>query len=105
MSSSFWNSRLQLEPSAAEKQAELYFFYKPEIKYQLYNATIQGGLFRDDKGEITSTPESFVLSQAIGITFSIPRYCITYQVVFQGKEAISQFYNQSYASLVMAYRF
>jgi len=104
-SSSYWHSRLQLTGSSTNSPMELFLYYKPEVKYQLYNATIQGGLFRSDKGPILSEIKPFVFSHEVGIRFSIPRYCFAYYVTFQSKEALGQFYNQSYASLALAYRF
>ncbi|GHN01154.1 hypothetical protein WSM22_26430 [Cytophagales bacterium WSM2-2] len=102
-SSSYWHSRLQLAPTG--RQPELFLYYRPEIKYQVYNATIQGGMFTADKGPILSDIKPFVFSHEVGVRFSVPRYCIGYNVVFQSKEAASQFDGEWYASMMVAFRY
>jgi lipid A 3-O-deacylase len=100
-SSTFWNSRLQLTQASTDGRAvEWFLFYKPEIKYQLYNATIQGGYFKSDKGPIISDIKPFVVTHEVGVRFSVPRFSVGYTVVFQSREARGQFYRQSYASLI-----
>jgi lipid A 3-O-deacylase len=103
-SSSFWSSRLDHTGSLDENEAldqtlELFFFYKPEIKYQVYNATIQGGMFTQDKGQILSEVNPFVFSHEFGVQLSRPKFSIRYSMIFQTKEAKSQFLNQSYGNL------
>lgn len=103
-SSSFWSSRLDHAGSLDENEAldqnlELFFFYKPEIRYQVYNATIQGGMFTQDKGQILSEVVPVVLSHEFGVQLSRPRFSIRYSMIFQTKEAKSQFLNQSYGNL------
>ncbi len=104
-SSGYWHSRLQLENTATDNRVEFFLYYKPELKYQVYNATIQGGLLREDKGRITSDVKPFVMSHEIGVSFSVPRYSIAYQIAFQSKEAKTQFYSQSFASVIATFRF
>ncbi|HZX73734.1 MAG TPA: lipid A deacylase LpxR family protein [Cyclobacteriaceae bacterium] len=105
-SSSFWQSRLQFANDPLDtRKVEFFFFYKPELQYHVYNATIQGGMFSHDDVQITSDVKPFVLSHQIGVQFSIPRFSLGYSVTFQSKEAQTQFYNQSYASLVGSFCF
>jgi lipid A 3-O-deacylase len=105
-SSSYWNSRLQLVKDLRNfHSTELYLFYQPSVGYQLYNATIQGGLFRRDKGVIVSEVVPFIISHKIGIRFSAPKYSFGYHVTFQTREAETQFHRQSFASLMAAFRF
>ncbi len=99
-SSSFWSSRLATKESAEENLGfELFIFYKPEIRYQIYNATIQGGMFSSDKGLVLSDINPIVLAHEFGVQFSRPRFSIRYSMTFQSKEAKSQFFNQSHASI------
>lgn len=104
-SSSYWHTRLQTGIEPEENRRELFLYYKPTLRYQLYNATIEGGMFSNDKGPIVAEPEPLVFAHEIGIQFSTPRYSLAYQVVFQSKEAKGQFYNQSHGSLFVALRF
>lgn len=104
-SSTYWDSRLYQTSAPSENHIEWFFFCKPEIKYQVYNATIEGGMFTDDKGPILSDISPFVLSNEFGLRFSLPRFSLGYTIVFQTREAQSQFHTQSYASIVGSFCF
>lgn len=103
--SSYWHTKLAASENAASNYRELFVYYKPALSYQLYNATIEGGRFNNEQRGIVSVPEPLVLAHEFGLRFSTPRYCLAYQLVFQSKEAKSQFRNQAYGSLTMAFRF
>jgi len=104
-SSSYWLSRIGTSNILEHGGIEWFLYYKPEVGYQLYNATIQGGLFNTDKGPILSDVSPFVFSHEIGVRFSSLRYCVGYSVSFRSKEAKSQFSNESFASIFLSYRF
>lgn len=73
--------------------------------YQLYNATSQGGLFRSDKGLITSSIEPFVLSNEFGVVGSLSRYTASFRLTFQTKETRLQENNHSFGRIQLLYRF
>ncbi len=102
--SSYFHTKLQATADEGSSIHELFFYYKPSLSYQLYNATIEGGRFDEQQG-ISLNPEPFVFSHEIGLRFSTPRYCLAYQFVLQSKEARGQFRNQAYGSLILAFRF
>jgi lipid A 3-O-deacylase len=99
--SSYWNAVIDKEAL----KTEWFFYYHPQMTYQLYNATIQGGMFRSDKGPIVSEIKPFVLSHQFGGMASYKRYSLRFAVVFQTKEAKTQRDNHNYASLEGHYRF
>jgi lipid A 3-O-deacylase len=99
-SSSFWSSRLESSENSDDNGApEWFLFYKPEVKYQAYNATIQGGMFAKDKGQILSEVNPLFFSHEFGVQLSRPKFSVRYSMFFQSKEAKNQFLNQSYASI------
>ena len=102
--SSYWNSRLQTSNETVIKK-ECFFFYKPQLQFQLYNATVQGGFFRENKGPIISRTEPVVINHQVGLSFSGRRYSATYYVCFESKESKSQFNKHSYAGFNFARRF
>ncbi len=102
--SGYWNNRLGVT-SLRPKQSELYVYFKPMVTYQIYNSTIEGGLFASSQEGIVSEPESFVLINECGLRYSTMRYCLGYAVVWQSREVKEQFNTQAYGSLVFAYRF
>lgn len=102
--SAYWDATPSPAP-VDEKKLEWALFYHPEWMYQVYNATIQGGLFRKDKGPITADPEPLVLTQQAGFLLSGGRYQVRLAANFQTKEAKGQRFRQSYGSVQVAYRF
>jgi lipid A 3-O-deacylase len=99
-SSSFWSSRLASSENSDDNGAlEWFLFYKPEIKYQAYNATVQGGMFTKEKGQIIAAVNPLVFSHEFGVQLSRPKFSVRYSMFFQSKEAKNQFLNQSYASV------
>jgi hypothetical protein len=99
----YWNAALQEQQD--NYRSELFFYYYPEVTGQLYNATVQGGLFNKDKGPIVSEPEPFVFLQQIGAMYSFKRYSLRMAITFKSKEAKSQKFNQKYGSIQVNYRF
>lgn len=103
--SAYWNAALEKNRADEIKGSELFFYYLPELKYQLYDATIQGGLFRKDKGLIISTVKPFVFTQQLGGLYSFDRYTLRLGVVFESKVASSQRFNHTYGSIQGSFRF
>ena len=103
--SAYWNASVEEKGVKAIKKTELFLYYLPELKYQLYNATIQGGLFRKDKGPITSTVNPLVFTQQLGALCSLDRYTLRLGIVFETKEASTQHFHHVYASIQGCYRF
>lgn len=98
--SSFFDAALALK-----QQHEFFIFYKPSLTYQLYNATVEGGMFRHDKGPITSPVRPFMWVHETGIMFSNRRYSASVHYFQQSKEAKTQSSNHAYASIAIACRF
>ncbi|MEO8819834.1 MAG: lipid A deacylase LpxR family protein [Ginsengibacter sp.] len=103
--SAYWNAALEENRADEIKGSELFFYYSPDLKYQLYDATIQGGLFRKDKGPIISTVKPFVFTQQLGALYSFDRYTLRLGVVFETRDASSQRFNHTYGSIQGRYRF
>lgn len=85
--------------------SELYFYLKPTLNYVAYNATIQGGLFRDDKGPVFYEAKPFVFSQELGVAFAKNRWTANFSLVFRSKEIETMQKSQQYGSVDLYYRF
>jgi len=101
--SAYWDAALH--DKQENLKAEIFFYYYPQLTWQLYNATVQGGLFTKDKGPIVSDPEPFVLLQQMGAVYSFKRYSLRAAVTFKSEVAKSQRFNNKYGSLQLSYRF
>lgn len=99
------NNTLISSNSSESRSGELFLFTVPRINYVAYDATIQGGLFREDKGPVIFDAQKLVYSQQVGLGFSAQRWSVGYTVMFRGKEVKSAAKPYYYASGFLAYRF
>lgn len=84
---------------------EFFFFLRPQINYVAYNATIQGGMFINDKGPITFGVKPFVFVQDVGLSFASPRWTTNFIVTLKSNEVQSTATGYSYATFSVFYRF
>ena len=84
---------------------ELYVFIKPQLNLVAYNATIQGGILKKDKGRVVFLPNKIVLSNDVGIMYAKRRLSLDFKVVFRTKELKAQQKPHEYGSLGIYYRF
>ncbi|MEJ8817438.1 lipid A deacylase LpxR family protein [Lacibacter sp. H407] len=68
--SAYWTSRLGQNKQQQRHQTEFIFFLEPTLMAQAYNATVQGGMFRKDKGNYTSELNPFIYLIKSGIILS-----------------------------------
>lgn len=101
--SAHFNARLQTTGQRTE--TELYFYYRPEAQLVLYDATLQGGLFLEDKGPVTSVPRRWQLSNQFGGVFANQSMTLKIQYFFNTKESDQSLFRHQYGSLSAAYRF
>ncbi|RZK43610.1 MAG: lipid A deacylase LpxR family protein [Pedobacter sp.] len=102
--SSYSNSRLKNNQGDNRKpDFELFLFTKPQVNFAAYDATIQGGLFRSDKGPVTFGIKNWVYSQQIGFNLAIDRLTTKFIVTLKTNEVESAAKNYHYGSIVFTY--
>ena len=84
---------------------EFFFYAEPSLHYIAYDATVEGGLFRDDKGPVTFDVKPLVFSQQLGLLYSKKRWTIDFSVVFKSREIKSSAGAHQYGSAALYYRF
>ena len=84
---------------------EFFFYAKPMIHYIAYDATIEGGLFRDDKGPATFGVKPLVFTQQAGVIYAKNRWTADFSVLFKSREVKSTAKAHQYASAALYYRF
>jgi len=97
------NSRVSSSANGTQKH-EFYFFAEPQFSYVAYNATIEGGLFSNDKGP-TFGIYHYVFTQQLGLQFSSARWSASYTAFIRTREVKSTALGDQWASLNLAYRF
>lgn len=105
MQNSWWGGHLLSTNTHRKQQPEIYLFTQPSIGYHWYNATVQGGLFRKDKGDVLATIYPWLFRQNTGIVYNKPRWSASFAVCYMGKEATTQIREHRYRSLQFAWRF
>lgn len=104
--SGFWNARIESDGTSVPRyKKEVFLYYQPEFMYQVYNATVQGGLFIKDKGGITSKLQPFVLINKFGVMLASQRCSLGFHYTFQSKEAKSQENGHIFGGVQIQWRF
>lgn len=99
-------SAISNNSSAKELPEREFFFYaKPMLHYIAYDATIQGGLFRNDKGPVTFEAKPVVFSQQAGLIYSKNRWTADFSVIFKSRELKSTAKPHQYGSAALYYSF
>lgn len=88
-----------------KRKFETFVYFFPRIIVQGYNATIQGGMFRNHKGPVTDDPEHLVYQHTIGWIYTQARFNIGLSLIYETKEAQRQLENQTYGSIRVGYCF
>lgn len=86
-------------------EKEYFFYAKPTLNFVAYDATVEGGLFREDKGPILFDVKPLVFSQQIGGMYSKNRWTIDFSVIFKSHEIKSKAKAHQYGSAALYYRF
>ncbi|HEY0677101.1 MAG TPA: lipid A deacylase LpxR family protein [Chitinophagaceae bacterium] len=100
-----WSSRLHREQAGYFRKSEFFIFYQPEVMLQVYNATLQGGLFRSDKGPVRAELQPWLYQHRMGLMFAQDRCSIIFAVVHRTREARGMRRKENYGSVQLAYRF
>ena len=74
------------------------------LHYIAYDATIQGGMFINDKGPAVFDIKPVVFSQQAGAVFSMNRWTADFSFIFKSREIKSNAKPHQYGSLALFYR-
>ena len=103
--SSFYNARIgKGTGEKLKRNAELFFYFNPQVVQQFYNATVQGPLFREDKGPLTAGLVRQLYMHRIGFIYSERNWLLDLHYVMKNREAKSMRKKEKYASITLGYR-
>jgi lipid A 3-O-deacylase len=104
--SAYWVGRLGQTKQQQRNKTEFIFFLEPTLMAQAYNATVQGGLFRSNKGNYTSALNPFIYIIKTGFILSGQRVSFSTYYHFKQREAKSMIDPQEvFGAFAVSYRF
>ncbi len=102
--SALWNARLSSTEQKPQRAYEFFGYFYPQIIAQAYNATLQGGVFKNGTTEVTQSPSTLMYQQTIGVCYASGRFTGRIEYIYQSKETASQTKSHRYGSFQIAYR-
>lgn len=84
---------------------ELFFFFRPQVNYIAFDGSLQGDLWKQNKGPVLHRPKPLTFSPQIGITFGMHRWILNYTVTHTSKEVKSIAPAYKYATIGASYCF
>jgi lipid A 3-O-deacylase len=91
--------------SAPLHNREFFFFLRPTLHFVAYDATIEGGMFTEDKGPITFNQKPVVFSQELGVNHTSNRWTLNFSLTFKSKEVQSAAKAHQFGTASIYYRF
>ena len=86
-------------------EREFFFFVRPVLNFIAYDATVQGGLFNEEKGPVTYDVKRLVFSKEFGVMYAYKRWTADFSAIFKSKEIESLAKKHQYGSASLYYRF
>ena len=102
--SAAWNSRLHTSTSSYLNHHEAFLFFQPEALYQAYNATMEGGLFREDKGPVVAELNPWLYQHRLGLMYVWRAFSVSFATIHRTREVKNQYRKENYASIGVNYR-
>jgi lipid A 3-O-deacylase len=87
--SNFYGAALSADKSVYKTQKEAYFYVSSGLNFQLFDATIQGGIF-DNLSPVTFALIPFRFVASAGFKYRKDNVNLSYSFIYQGKEAKSE---------------
>jgi lipid A 3-O-deacylase len=102
-----WNTRIQKQKQSPgyRRIHETYFYFEPQLTYQVYNAAIQGGMFTDNKGFYHTSLKRLVYQHRFGILYAQNHWTAQLGFTFRTREAENQIAIENLGTMRLSYRF
>jgi hypothetical protein len=84
---------------------ELFFYFEPSVIAQVFNATVQEGLFTGQEGRFTSEIQPFIYQHKFGGMYARNKWTAQLGYTYRTKEAKTMKGKEVYGTIVIGYRF
>lgn len=95
----FWNANLN------GTHKESFFYAYPQLIIKAYDATVQGGLFRNDKGPYVGRVNRTVFRPQIGWMYSNKGLLLNLVLSYESRESLTQIEPQFYGTIGLGFSF
>lgn len=102
-----WNTRIQKQKQSPgyRRNHEVFFYFEPQLTYQIYNAVLQGGLFANNKGFYHTGIKSLIYQHRFGILYAQNHWTTQLGFIFRTREAEKQIAIENLGVMRLSYRF
>jgi len=102
--SAMYDARINRGDQRARRSTELFVYFHPQYLYQVYNATVQGGLFTSDKGPVVAPISPWLYRHETGFVLARHRWTATVTYALKQREATTMHHVEKYGGFSLAYR-
>lgn len=95
----FWNANLN------STKKESFFYLYPQMIFKAYDATVQGGLFRHDKGKYVGVLNRDLFAPRIGWMYSGKGFLLNLALSYESRESLTQQDAQFYGTIGLGFCF
>jgi lipid A 3-O-deacylase len=104
--SAWWDGRIgKSSETLASRHHELFFYFEPSVTAQVFNATVQKGLFTDQEGRYTSGIQPFIYQHKFGGMYARNKWTAQLGYTYRTKEARTMKGKEVYGTIAIGYRF
>lgn len=102
--SAFWEGGFDGRSGTTKRNHELFIYFEPVVTYQVYNATVQGGMFTRDENVYTTTIQPYYYTHKYGFMFAQGGFSLQLGFTFKTKEARTMKINENYGTIGLGFR-
>jgi hypothetical protein len=102
---SFWEAGFAGKSGTTKRNYELFLYFEPILTYQLYNATVQGGVFTRDKDVYTTSIQPYYYSHRFGAMYAQGACTFQLGFTYKTKEARTMKADENYGTIGFGFRF
>jgi hypothetical protein len=104
--SAWWDGRISSSSdNTPSGHHEFFFYFEPSIIAQVFNATVQQGLFDDQEGRFTSEIQPFIYQHKFGGMYARNKWTAQLGYTYRTREAKTMKGKEVYGTIVIGYRF
>ena len=103
--SAWWDGRITSSGHAQLQHREWFFYFEPSVTAQVYNATLQGGLFADQEGRFTTDIQPLIYQHKFGWVYARKKWTTQLGYTYRTKETKTMIGKEVYGTIAIGYRF